>query len=179
MASVSGLSVEQKFFKNQSHILQEYIANTSSYEFEFISGYLDSIESSKQVCIEELGVCQWINCSRPLHYGQDLKGKLVLFDFFTYCCINCLHVLPTLREIETAHSVAEGLVVVGVHSAKFLNEKSSFNIERAAERYSIHHPIINDSELVLWNKFGISCWPTFLLVSPTGRMLYVMIGETF
>ena len=178
MASVSGLSVEQKFFKNQSHILQEYIANTSSYEFEFISGYLDSIESSKQVCIEELGVCQWINCSRPLLYGQDLKGKLVLFDFFTYCCINCLHVLPTLREIETAHSVAEGLVVVGVHSAKFLNEKSSFNIERAAERYSIHHPIINDSELVLWNKFGISCWPTFLLVSPTGRMLYVMIGET-
>ena len=179
MAATSRLSVERKIFKNQSLLLQEYISNTSSYEFGFISGYLDSIESSEETCVvEELGVSQWINCSRPLHYGQDLRGKLVLFDFFTYCCINCLHVLPTLREIEVNHSVADGLVIIGVHSAKFLNEKSSSNIERAAERYSIHHPIVNDSELIMWNEFGISCWPTFLLVSPTGRMLYVMIGET-
>ena len=102
----------------------------------------------------------------------------MLFDFFTYCCINCLHALPVLRQVESSHSVVEGLVVVGVHSAKFANERDTSNIERAAERYSILHPIINDHELTLWNLFGISCWPTFLLVSPTGRLIHVMIGET-
>ena len=175
----SRLSVDYKFFKNKSQELQDYISNTPVYKFEFISEYLDSIESSEESsCLEDLGVAQWINCTTPLNYGQHLKGKLVLFDFFTYCCINCLHVLPTLKRIESAHSIEEGLVVVGVHSAKFINEKDSCNIERAAERYSITHPIINDHDLALWNMFSISCWPTFLLVSPTGRMLYVMIGET-
>ncbi|KAI6646689.1 NHL repeat-containing protein 2 [Oopsacas minuta] len=171
------LSVDYKFFKNKSQELQDYISNNLLYDFEFISNYLDSIESSDQSsCIEDLKA-QWINCSQPLQYGQHLKGKLVLFDFFTYCCINCLHVLPTLREIERVHSVKDGLVVIGVHSAKFVNERDTSNIEHAAERYSITHPIINDHELTLWNMFSISCWPTFLLVSPTGRMLYVMIGE--
>ena len=176
---ISRLSVEQKYFKQHSQKLQDHLTDNSSPDFSFISEYLDSIESSDSwPCIEELASFQWINTSRPFEYRHDLTGKLVLLDFFTYCCINCLHVLPVLKRLENSHSVREGFVVLGVHSAKFVNERDTSSIERAAERYSILHPIINDHELVLWNLFGISCWPTFLFISPTGRPIYVMIGET-
>lgn len=185
MATASPASVENIAFKVKSQVLHEYIMKLSSdtstgIDYQIIKEYLDSIETSDTIpTIHTLGGSekQWINCERPLDYLVDLKGKLLLIDFFTYCCINCLHILPYLTHIESSFSVTDGLVVIGVHSAKFNNERDSANIQLAAERYSIQHPIINDSDISIWTSMEITCWPTLLLVSPTGKLIYVMIGE--
>ena len=120
---------------------------------------------------------EWLNASCPLSLKDQLKGKLVVLDFFTYCCINCMHVLPDLKALEQAYSVEDGVVVIGVHSAKFDNEKVSANILSAVIRYGIHHTVVNDTRTLLWYQLKISCWPTFVIVGPAGQFLYVMIGE--
>ena len=76
---------------------------------------------------------QWFNVANPLTL-KALKGKVVVLDFFTYCCINCMHILPDLDELESRFTSTDGLVVVGVHSAKFDNEKDSANILSAIIR---------------------------------------------
>ena len=115
--------------------------------------------------------------AEPLTLSNHLKGKLLVLDFFTYCCINCMHVLPHLEELEHRHNIQNGLVVVGVHSAKFLNEKSTSNILSAILRYSITHPVINDSEALMWQELQINCWPTFVIVGPGKEFLFTIAGE--
>ena len=126
--------------------------------------------------LEFPGGLTWFNSS-PLSLARDLRGKLVVLDFFTYCCINCMHILPDLASLERAHPVEDGLVVVGVHSAKFLNEKVPENIANAVRRYEIHHPVVNDSDIVLWNQLGVVCWPTLVILGPRGHLLHYIIGE--
>lgn len=120
----------------------------------------------------------WIN-SRPLSLKNELKGKVVLLDFFTYCCINCQHVLPKLRELETKYGEdgSGGVVVVGVHSAKFTAERETQNVAAAVERYNVKHPVINDDKMELWNAVGVSSWPTLALLGPKGNLLAVWSGE--
>ncbi|XP_071449478.1 NHL repeat-containing protein 2 [Hetaerina americana] len=125
------------------------------------------------------GDLEWFNVSRPLSLKEDLKGKVVLLDFFTYCCINCLHILPDLKQLEMENTVEEGLVVVGVHSAKFDNEKDSANLLSALQRYEINHPVVNDSNAVMWNQLGISCWPSIVILGPNAQLLFVVAGEGF
>jgi len=119
---------------------------------------------------------EWFN-SAPLSFSGDLKGKLVVLDFFTYCCINCLHILPDLSQLEKEFPIKTGVVVVGVHSAKFNNEKLSDNIRNAIQRHNITHPVINDVDITLWDGLGIECWPTLVVLSPSGRVLATIIGE--
>jgi len=116
----------------------------------------------------------WLNTNGPLQL-RDLKGKFVLLDFWTYCCINCHHVLPVLKQLEEAYP--NELVVIGVHSAKFETEKSSKNIEQAILRHEIEHPVINDSELRLWRAFEIRAWPSVVLIDPEGYMVAKSSGE--
>jgi thiol-disulfide isomerase/thioredoxin len=118
----------------------------------------------------------WFNCS-PLSLERDLKGKIVVFDFFTYCCVNCLHILPDLARLEEKYPITSGLVVVGVHSAKFTNEKLSDNIKNAILRYDITHPVVNDPDVKLWDHLAITCWPTLVMFGPEGQLLYSIIGE--
>lgn len=120
----------------------------------------------------------WIN-SRPLSLRNELKGKVVLLDFFSYCCINCQHVLPKLRELETKYGEdgSGGVVVVGVHSAKFTAERQTKNVAAAVERYDVKHPVINDDKMELWNAVGVSSWPTLALLGPKGNLLAVWSGE--
>ena len=92
---------------------------------------------------------QWFNVDRPLSLA-DLRGKLVILDFWTFCCINCLHVIPTLKAVEEAFP--ESLVVIGVHSPKFAAEKEPANLAQAIARYGIAHPVVHDPELVLWRQ---------------------------
>lgn len=106
-----------------------------------------------------------------------MAGKVVLLDFFTYCCINCIHILPDLHQLEKRHSVQDGLVIVGVHSAKFPNEKVLDNIRSAVLRYDICHPVVNDSEARLWHELEVSCWPTLVLLGPRGNLLFSLVGE--
>ena len=120
------------------------------------------------------GGARWLNTSRPI-VMKELRGKVVLFDFWTYCCINCMHVLPDLRFLEEKYQ--NELVVIGVHSAKFDNEKDSENIRNAIMRYGIEHPVVNDSEMIIWRKFGVEAWPTLALVDPQGRYLGSRSGE--
>ncbi|KAL5021647.1 hypothetical protein ScPMuIL_000802 [Solemya velum] len=120
---------------------------------------------------------EWMNVSSSLSLSADLKGKIVVLDFFTYCCINCMHVLPDLEALEHVYSVQDGVVVVGVHSAKFDNEKISANILSAILRYGISHPVVNDPSMELWEKLQIICWPTFVIVGPEGQFLQTYVGE--
>ncbi|XP_014482283.1 PREDICTED: NHL repeat-containing protein 2 [Dinoponera quadriceps] len=120
---------------------------------------------------------EWFNVSKGLSLAQHLKGKIVLLDFFTYCCINCMHVLAELEEIEKQFSVEDGLVVIGVHSAKFTNERDSKNVLSAVQRYNIMHPVVNDVTLRMWNDMGIICWPSLVMLGPNGQPLAVFVGE--
>lgn len=117
---------------------------------------------------------QWLNTSGPIRVS-DLKGKFVLLDFWTYCCINCIHILPELKKLE--HKYPKNLVVIGVHSAKFDTEKGSKNIEEAILRYEIEHPVVNDPEHEIWNSYGVSSWPSLVLLDPEGNFVGRNSGE--
>jgi DNA-binding beta-propeller fold protein YncE len=117
---------------------------------------------------------EWVNVAKPLSLA-DLRGRFVLLDFWTYCCINCMHVLPELKKLE--HAFPSELVVVGIHSAKFDGEHVTDNIREAAQRYEIEHPVINDSRMAIWNRFGARSWPTLVLIDPAGDVVWAASGE--
>jgi len=116
----------------------------------------------------------WFNTEKPIKL-EDLKGKIVLLDFWTYCCINCMHVIPDLQRLEKKYP--KELVVIGVHSAKFENEKDSSAILQAILRYDIEHPVVNDAEFKIWNKYGAAGWPHFTLIDPEGVIIGHASGE--
>ena len=120
------------------------------------------------------GGTEWLNTAQPLDL-KDLRGKIVVLDFWTYCCINCMHVLPDLKYLEEKYG--NQIVVIGVHSAKFDNEKVSQSIRDAILRYEIQHPVVNDSEMLIWRKFGVQAWPTLALVDPEGKYAGSQGGE--
>ena len=103
-----------------------------------------------------------------------MKGRIVLLDFWTYCCINCLHVIPILKQLE---EIYKELLVIGIHSAKFTNEKSKKNINYALHRHLIKHPVVCDNELDLWTSLEINCWPTFMILNPYGQIIAEFQGE--
>ncbi|KAG6702381.1 protein SUPPRESSOR OF QUENCHING 1, chloroplastic isoform X1 [Carya illinoinensis] len=117
----------------------------------------------------------WLN-SAPLQFRRDLKGKVVLLDFWTYCCINCMHVLPDLEFLEKKYKDMP-FTVVGVHSAKFDNEKDLEAIRNAVLRYGITHPVVNDGDMYMWRELGVSSWPTFAIVGPNGQLIAQLSGE--
>lgn len=119
----------------------------------------------------------WFNVEKPLTRNSHLNGSLVLIDFFTYCCINCLHIIPQLHRLEKRFTPSDGLTIIGCHSAKFTNEKSSENVKSAIQRHEINHPVVNDLNNSMWSTLNIQCWPTLLLLSPTGIPIYVVMGE--
>ncbi len=116
----------------------------------------------------------WVNLAKPLSL-DDLRGRFVMLDFWTYCCINCLHVLPELKKLEDAFP--QELVVLGIHSAKFEGEQDSANIREAAARYEIQHPIMNDIGMLTWNTYGVRSWPTLVLIDPAGDVVWAASGE--
>jgi thiol-disulfide isomerase/thioredoxin/DNA-binding beta-propeller fold protein YncE len=120
------------------------------------------------------GGIEWLNASGPITL-KDLRGKVVILDFWTYCCINCMHILPDLKYLEQKYP--KELIVIGVHSAKFDNEKETENIRRAALRYEIEHPIVNDAEMKIWRSFGIRAWPSIALIDPEGYFCGTDSGE--
>ncbi len=118
----------------------------------------------------------WLNVSRPLSLQRELKGKVVILDFWCYCCINCIHVLPDLEYLEHKYK-DKAVAFVGVHSAKFTYERDLENIREAVRRYEIKHPVINDGDHAVWRSFGASSWPTFAVIAPDGRILGQLRGE--
>lgn len=116
----------------------------------------------------------WLNTAGPIDL-RDLRGKFVLLDFWTYCCINCIHVLPELKKLERAYP--NELVVIGVHSAKFETEQESDNIQQAILRYEIEHPVVNDANHAIWQRYQVNSWPSIRLIDPEGNLVAGHSGE--
>lgn len=116
----------------------------------------------------------WLNTDKPLSIKQ-LKGRVVILDFWTYCCINCLHILPDLKYLENKYK--NSLTVIGVHSAKFDNEKEIENIRQAILRYDIEHPVVVDSGFRVWDEYVVRAWPTLIVIDPEGYAIASISGE--
>jgi DNA-binding beta-propeller fold protein YncE/cytochrome oxidase Cu insertion factor (SCO1/SenC/PrrC family) len=116
----------------------------------------------------------WLNTAGPVKL-KDLRGKIVVLDFWTFCCINCIHTLPDLAKLEKKY--ANQLVIIGVHSAKFDAEKDSENIRKAVLRYEISHPVVNDAHMTIWNAYDANSWPTLVLIDPEGNLVARGSGE--
>ena len=116
----------------------------------------------------------WINTESPLALSQ-LRGKVVVLDFWTYGCINCIHIIPDLERLEEKY--AEELLVIGVHSAKFDNERSTENIREVVVRYDLEHPVVNDVDFDIWRAFGAQAWPTVFVIDPAGNVSGYHAGE--
>ncbi|NCY24908.1 MAG: hypothetical protein EBX37_08580 [Alphaproteobacteria bacterium] len=117
---------------------------------------------------------RWLNTSRPLT-AYDLRGRIILLDFWTYCCVNCLHVMPELAKLE--EKFGNKLVVIGVHSAKFTNEADTDNIRQAIIRYGVRHAVVNDADFTIWKAFGIKAWPSLVLLNNAGKVAARYSGE--
>ena len=116
----------------------------------------------------------WLNTEAPIKL-RDLRGKFVLLDFWTFCCINCMHIIPDLKKLEAKYE--QELVVIGVHSAKFQNEKDTSKIREAILRYEIAHPVVNDADFRVWSSYTARAWPTLVLINPKGKVIGSMSGE--
>jgi len=118
----------------------------------------------------------WLNTDRPLRFDHELKGQVVLLDFWTYCCINCMHVLPDLAYLEEKYR-DQPFQVIGVHSAKFTNEGQRQTVRAAVGRYEIAHPVIIDESMRLWSEYAVRSWPTLVLVGADRRIVGAVAGE--
>lgn len=116
----------------------------------------------------------WFNVKAPLDL-PDLSGKLVILDFWTFCCINCIHIIPTLKKLEERYP--KNLVVIGVHSPKFSSEKLPENLKQAIDRYEIKHPVVHDTDFSIWKSYTIRAWPTLVFIDPEGYILGQISGE--
>lgn len=105
----------------------------------------------------------------------DLRGRIVLLDFWTLCCVNCHHVLAELRQIE--QRFADVLTVVGVHSPKFEHEKDPAAVTAAMQRHGITHPVLNDPEMNTWQAYDVRAWPTLVLLDTHGQVAASFSGE--
>ncbi|QJW38098.1 NHL domain-containing thioredoxin family protein [Cellulosimicrobium protaetiae] len=117
----------------------------------------------------------WLNTGGKNLTLADLRGCVTVLDFWTFCCVNCLHVLDELRELEEAHR--DVLVIVGVHSPKFEHEADPAALAAAVERYEVHHPVLDDPELVTWSAYAARAWPTLVVIDPEGYVVAQMAGE--
>ena len=132
-------------------------------------------QGAKRVDVPDLvGGTDWLNTDKPISLA-DLKGRIVLLDFWTLCCINCIHTLPDLAMIEARYPGI--VVVIGVHTPKFDNEKKTASIMKAILRYEIKHPVINDADKKIWNAYGCNHWPTLVLIDPDGKFRGAAKGE--
>ncbi|BCL21760.1 thioredoxin-like domain-containing protein [Streptomyces tuirus] len=117
----------------------------------------------------------WLNTGGQPYTLADLRGRIVVLDFWTFCCINCLHVLDELRELEEKHR--DTVVVIGVHSPKFVHEAEHQAVVDAVERYGVEHPVLDDPELATWKQYAVRAWPTLVVIDPEGYVVAQHAGE--
>jgi thiol-disulfide isomerase/thioredoxin/sugar lactone lactonase YvrE len=118
----------------------------------------------------------WLNTDQPLSFKGNLKGQVVVLDFWTYCCINCMHILPDLEFLEQKYK-DQPVVILGVHSSKYDNESDPANIRAAIQRYEIHHPVLVDVDHKVWDSYDVRSWPTLIVVAADGRIIGGVSGE--
>lgn len=121
------------------------------------------------------GATAWLNTTRPLD-SKDFEGRVVVVDFWTSGCINCMHTLPLLEQLEKDHP-GGGFVVVGVHSAKFDTEKENERLRAALVESSVTHPVAVDGAMKIWNAWGVHAWPTIFVLDAHGNVVWRHSGE--
>jgi thiol-disulfide isomerase/thioredoxin len=131
-------------------------------------------ETENPPAIEFDPALPWLNVSRPLTL-DDLKGKVVILDFWTYGCINCIHVLEDLKRL--GHKYGNKIAIIGVHTPKFDNEKNIDTLRRIVVRYDVDHPVVNDVDSMLGRLYGMRAWPTQYVIDPEGGVLGKVVGE--
>ncbi|MFF4314384.1 NHL domain-containing thioredoxin family protein [Streptomyces sp. NPDC001507] len=124
---------------------------------------------------ELIGKGGWINTGGKQLSLAELRGRIVIADFWTFCCVNCLHVLDELRELEERHR--DTVVIVGVHSPKFVHEAEHQAVVDAVERYGVEHPVLDDPELATWKQYAVRAWPTLVVIDPEGYVVAQHAGE--
>ncbi|MFC5634032.1 NHL domain-containing thioredoxin family protein [Streptomyces bullii] len=117
----------------------------------------------------------WLNTGGQQYSLADLRGRIVVLDFWTFCCVNCLHVLDELRALEEKHR--DTVVVIGVHSPKFVHEAEHQAVVDAVERYGVEHPVLDDPELATWKQYAVRAWPTLVVIDPEGYVVAQHAGE--
>ncbi|GAA5029902.1 redoxin domain-containing protein [Terrabacter aeriphilus] len=134
-----------------------------------------SLRSRVRVRAPELVGRGWLNTGgRPVTLAE-LRGRVVVLDFWTFCCVNCLHVLDELRPVE--EQFPDALTIVGVHSPKFEHEADPDALAAAVERYAVHHPVLDDPDLTTWRAYAARAWPTLVVIDPEGFVVASMSGE--
>lgn len=124
---------------------------------------------------EFVGITKWLNTDRPLTL-QELRGKVVLVDIWTYTCINCIRTLPYLTRWYEKYK-DQGFVIVGVHSPEFEFEKKTENVLNAIKRYTITYPVAQDNDFATWKAYNNQYWPAKYLIDAKGNIRYTHFGE--
>ncbi|BDC44091.1 thioredoxin family protein [Paraburkholderia terrae] len=129
---------------------------------------------ANRVAPEFAGIDQWLN-SPPLTM-QQLRGKVVLVDFWTYTCVNCVNTLPHVEKLYQKYK-DQGLVVVGVHTPEYAFERETKKVKAAIAEYGLHYPVAQDNQYATWNAYGNQYWPAVYLIDKQGHIVYSHFGE--
>ena len=116
----------------------------------------------------------WLNAS-PQRIAE-LKGKVVLVEFWTYGCSNCQNIEPSIKEWHKKYE-PQGLVVIGVHSPEFGHERELNNVQQYVREHALPYPVVTDNDFAIWNSYGNRAWPTVYLIDKQGKIQYVHTGE--
>ncbi|MCK1335972.1 thioredoxin family protein [Bradyrhizobium sp. 38] len=130
--------------------------------------------ASQEAAPDFAGINNWFN-SKPLNIA-DLRGKVVLVDFWTYGCVNCVNTLPHVTEIYAKYK-DKGLVVVGVHTPEFPFERSASNVQAALKRHGITYPVAQDNDSKTWNAYRNRYWPAQYIIDQNGKIVFQHEGE--
>jgi thiol-disulfide isomerase/thioredoxin len=117
----------------------------------------------------------WLNVDAPLRLA-NLRGKVVLLDMWTFGCINCQHVIPSLKDWDAKYK-SQGLVIIGNHFPEFSYEKELANVKDAVASYGIEYAVAQDNDGATWQAYRNHYWPTMYLIDKQGHIRYVHIGE--
>ena len=124
---------------------------------------------------EFVGIVKWLNSEKPLTLSS-LRGKVVLVDFWTYTCINCIRTLPYVTKWYDTYK-DQGFVVIGVHTPEFEYEKDTNNVLKAIKQYNIHYPVPQDNDYVTWKAYDNQYWPAEYLIDKKGVIRRTHFGE--
>lgn len=122
-----------------------------------------------------VGISDYINTT-PAKLAQDIKGKVVVYDFWTFDCINCIHTLPHVVDLSNKY-LGKDVLVIGIHSPETFFEKDRNNVQDAVNRYNIKYPVVLDNDFQTWNAFGNHYWPHVYIADAQGKIRYDHIGE--
>ena len=137
-------------------------------------GHTAEYESSESATAPELAAGDWIN-SEPLKLN-DLRGRVVLIEFWTFGCYNCRNTLPHIKDWNNRYG-EKGLTVIGVHSPEFAEERIPENLRRQVLSLGIRYPVVSDNDYRTWNAYKVEAWPTIFLLDKQGRIRWMRVGE--